>query len=162
MGRLYDITNDFVKVQEMIESGEYDEAALKDTLESLEFDLEEKAENYAKIMKNLKSDIAGLKLEEGRLKNKRKTLENTVEYLKNNLKYAMIVSNHLKFKTQLFSFSVGKGIPSLDIKTEENIPSEFYKEQEPKLDREALLDYIKSGAKIEGVEIERTPTLTIK
>lgn len=162
MGRLYDITNDFVKVQEMIESGEYDEAALKDTLESLEFDLEEKAENYAKIMKNLEADIAGLKLEEERLENKRKSLENKIEYLKKNLENAMITAKHLKFKTPLFSFNVQNNAPSLDIETEENIPKEFYKEQAPKLDRVALLKHIKEGTEIEGVSIKRTQSLRIK
>jgi len=50
MSTLYEITGNFIRLLEMAEEEEISEEALADTLESLEYDLAEKADQYAKII----------------------------------------------------------------------------------------------------------------
>ena len=58
---LYELTGQFLEVNEMAENGEIDEETMQDTLESIECEIEVKAENYAKVIRNLESDMESLK-----------------------------------------------------------------------------------------------------
>ena len=77
MASLYELTGDYARFSELMEMEELEpemQEALEDALNNLGEDIEIKLENYAKIIKNFESDIAGLKAEEERLNKKRKTL----------------------------------------------------------------------------------------
>lgn len=111
----------------MLESGEEDPQTVKDTLESVEYDLEEKADNYAKIVRNFESQIETLKAEERRLKDRRQVCENAIKRLKDDLQAAMMQTGKRKIKTDLFSFTVAKNGGALpvivDVETED-LPDE--------------------------------------
>jgi hypothetical protein len=162
MANLYEITDKYLKIQSMIEDGELDEQTLKDTLEGIEFDLEEKADNYAKIIKNISSDIEGIKTEQKRLADKGKALESKIKTLKNNLEQSMLMTGKKKFKTQYFSFNVQKNPPSVDIQDESKIPSTYFVTQDPKLDKKVLLKALKDGQIVEGATIKQTEGLRIR
>ncbi len=158
--KLYELTE---QIQEVLNNIDYiDEQTFNDTMESLQYDLHEKAEAYAKVIKTLDAEVDGVKKEILRLSDMKSTRENRIEYLKRNLEQAMILADDKKFKTDLFSFNVQNNAPSLDIADDAKIPSEYYIEQEPKLDRKALLDAIKTGHEIEGVGIKQTESIRIK
>jgi hypothetical protein len=159
---IYEIADNYLTIQRMLEDGEIDIDTFNDTLESIEFDLHEKADNYAKLIKNIESDINGLKDEEKRLADKRRALENKVLSLKKNLEHSMVLVDDKKFKTDLFSFNVQKNAPSLEVVFEEKIPEEYYIPQAPKLDRKELLKAVKGGLEVEGVGIKQTESLRIK
>jgi Siphovirus Gp157. len=61
----------------MLEDPELDPQTLSDTMEGIEGELEVKAESYAKVMKNLEADVAGIKAEIDRL-SERKRLSKTI------------------------------------------------------------------------------------
>ena len=124
---LYELTDEFLQLQQMLEDGEADEQIYQDTLESLEYDLEEKADNYAKIIRNFESQIETLKVEERRLKDRRQVCEKAIKRLKDNLQAAMVQTGKRKIKTDLFSFTVAKNGGALpvivDVDTED-LPDE--------------------------------------
>ena len=124
---LYELTDEFLQLQDLLEHGEADEQIYQDTLESLEFDLEEKADNYAKIIRNFESQIETLKAEERRLKDRRQICEKAIKRLKDNLQAAMLQTGKRKIKTDLFSFTVAKNGGALpvivDVDTED-LPDE--------------------------------------
>lgn len=124
---LYELTDEYLQLQELLESGEEDEQIVKDSLESVEFDLEEKADNYAKIIRNFESQIETLKAEEKRLKDRRQICEKAIKRLKDNLQNSMIQTGKRKIKTDLFSFTVAKNGGALpvivDVETED-LPDE--------------------------------------
>lgn len=124
---LYELTDEFLQLQQMLEDGEADEQIYQDTLESLEYDLEEKADNYAKIIRNFESQIETLKAEERRLKDRRQVCEKAIKRLKDNLQAAMVQTGKRKIKTDLFSFTVAKNGGALpvivDVETED-LPDE--------------------------------------
>lgn len=141
----------------LMENGE----DVTDTLESIEFDFEAKAENIAKLMAELTGNAESLKKEEERLYQRRKAIENNANTLKRYLETEMMNTGKTKFKTDLFSFGIQKNPPSLDISTEENIPDKYYV-IERKLQRAELLKDIKTGVEVEGVELKQTEGLRIR
>lgn len=137
MNSLYELTGQFLEIQSILESGEYDDQIVKDTLESLEFEIEEKADNYAKIIRNFESQIDAIKAEEKRLKDRRGTFEKSVKQLKENLQAAMIETGKRKFKTDLFSFNIAKNGGALPVVVDVEtwaLPDELVKiEEKPNL-----------------------------
>ncbi|MBQ1292826.1 MAG: siphovirus Gp157 family protein, partial [Clostridiales bacterium] len=89
MANIYELTQGIQMLMDLMEEGTMDEDTLKDALMNSKEELAIKLENYCKFIKNLESDIAGLKEEEKRLASKRKTMENTIERAKEAMKYAM-------------------------------------------------------------------------
>ena len=161
MAKLYELTDNYLKVLAMAEDGEDGEDVYIDTLESIEFEIEEKAENIAKIMAELQGSVDMLKKEEERLSAKRKVIENNSKRLKQYLEEQMLLTGKVKFKTELFSFGIQKNAPSLDVVTEDNIPEEFYV-VERRLNKTDLLKAIKAGLEIDGVSTKQTESLRIR
>ena len=152
MATLYDLTQDWIQLMNMLEEGA-DEEVINDTLEGLDYEIEEKAEGYAKVIRNIESDVAGLKTEIERMTDRKRVLENNISRLKNNLQAAMELTGKTKFKTDLFSFNVQNN-PAAVIMDEqylENIPEEYLIPQEPKIDKKKLAADLKAGVDLEGI-----------
>ena len=60
MANIYDLTEEFLKLLDMLEDEEVDEQTILDTLEGVEYEIEVKADGYAKIIKSLEADIEGI------------------------------------------------------------------------------------------------------
>lgn len=156
MASLYELTGEFAKWSEYMESTELDEhmaEALRDALDNIAVDIDGKLENYAKIIRNFESDIEGLKAEEARLAARRKAKENSIKNMKEPMTIAMQQTGRLKIKTDLFSFNVQKNTPSVVIDEQyiENIPEEYLIPQEPKIDKKKLKSDIDAGKDLEGI-----------
>ena len=52
MSRLYEIAEQYKALEVMLYDGEADEQLIFDTLEGIDMEFEEKADNYAKLIKN--------------------------------------------------------------------------------------------------------------
>lgn len=83
--KLYELTNDYLALQEAIENGEIPEEALADTLEAITGSLEDKVDSIACILKGMDADIAAIKAEEDRLEARRQTKEAARDRLKQYL-----------------------------------------------------------------------------
>lgn len=108
MPNLYNLTDDYEKVLQMLYDDEYEENAVIDTLDAIEDAIEDKADGYAMIIRSVEADIAGIKAEIERLQSRKKTLENKIGRMKSNLENSMRMIGKMKFKTALFSFGIQK------------------------------------------------------
>lgn len=145
MSNLYELTSQFQTLMDMLEDTEVEEQAILDTLESITYDIEEKADGYGKIIKSIESDIEGIDSEIKRLSSKKNTYKNRIQFLKNNLKYCMDTMGKRKISTQLFTFNIQKngGKRKLILDTDiENIPEEYRVKQPDIVDNEALRNYL--------------------
>lgn len=152
MATLYELTQDWIQLMNLLEDGA-DEDVINDTLEGLDYEIEDKAEGYAKVIRNIESDISGLKAEIERMTDRKRVLENNITRMKNNLQAAMELTGKTKFKTDLFSFNVQNN-PAAVIMDEqylENIPEEYLIPQEPKIDKKKLAADLKAGVDLEGI-----------
>lgn len=94
---LYEVVQDYITIQHMMEDPDLDPQTLADTMESIEGELEVKAENYAKVIANLTADLNAIKVEIDRLTERKKTIENNIKNMKNALQDAMEVTGKIKF-----------------------------------------------------------------
>ena len=141
MGTIYDLTEAYSTVEEMLYDGETDEQVILDTLEAIDGEIEDKADNYAKLIKNLHSDAESLKAEEERLYQRRKSLENREKLLKSTLQSNLEFIGKTKFKTALFTYTVAANGGKAPLSITDNlgdIPGKFLIPQPPKVDTEAV------------------------
>ncbi len=164
MSTIYELTDDFLRLLEMAEDPETDPQAFADTLEGLEYEIEVKAENYAKVIKQLDSDAAGIDAEIKRLQAKKSAIANSQDRMKKTLEGAMIATGKVKFKTDLFSFNIQKNPPSVELDEEhlELIPIEYLIPQDPKPDKKRMLAELKEGKELGFARLKQTESLRIR
>lgn len=144
--RLYELAEQWDDVYNMLEDGETDEQVIFDTLESIEGEIEDKADNYAKMIRNLQASVDVLKAEEERLYQRRKSTENHIQRLKDNLQANLEFIGKTKFKTDLFSFSVAKNGGKQPLSITDNldeIPGKYLVPQPPKVNNDAVRELLK-------------------
>lgn len=138
---IYQLTEEYMDVLNMLYDSETDEQTILDTLEGIDGEIEEKADNYAKIIKTLLADAQTLKEEEDRLCVRRKGLENRVKRLKDTLQANLESIGKTKFKTALFTFSVATNGGPQPLSITENldeIPGKYLVPQPPKVNTDAI------------------------
>lgn len=162
---LYEVTSDYLRIMAMMEDPELDPQTLADTMEAVEGELEVKADGYAKVIRNMESDISAIKAELTRLSDRKKTIEKNIQTLKLALQKAMEITGKTKFKTELFSFGVRNNAPAVVIDEQyiENIPTEYLRIKEPEIDKTKLKEALKAGVDLEGIaHLEKSSSLVIK
>ena len=168
MASLYDLTGDYAKFAEYMEQVELEpemQEALEDALNNLGEDIEIKLENYAKIIKNFESDIAGLKAEEERLAKKRKAMENSIKNMKQRMTEAMVQTGKVDIKGELFKFKVQANPPAvvMDVNYIEDVPEKYLIAQDPKIDKKKLAEDLKAGVELDGVaHLEASASVRIR
>ena len=155
--QLYELTEIYLNLKDM----DIEEGDLNSALENIDDEIETKADNIAKVLRDFDGDIEALKSEEERLAKKRKAIENRQKQLKEYLQNAMLVLDKRKFKTDLFSFNIQNNAPSLKILDESKIPEDYYK-IEKKLNKNDLKEAVKSGLFEDAAELVQTESLRIR
>ena len=159
---LHELTGEWIDLYEMMEDPDCDPQAIADTLEGLEGEIEEKADNYAVIISTLKADSAALKAEEERLHSRRKAIDNNIERMKRNLENMMFTTGKIKFKTLRYSFGIQKNPPSI-VLDGGTIPEEYLIPAEPTVNKKQMIVDIRAGRDLTGVaHIEQTESLRIR
>ena len=164
MFSIYELTEDYIKLLSMAEDPDIEEEVFLDTLEGIEGALEDKAEGYAKVMRQLETNASGLDAEIKRLQERKTLVTKNVERMKKTLQTMMEATGKTKFKTELFSFNVQNNPPSLVMDSEdiETIPMEYLVPQDPKIDKTKIKADIKAGKEITFAHMEATKSLRIK
>lgn len=157
MATLYELQGALLQIQRMIEDGA---EGLDDTLESIELGVAEKLEGYAMVIKNIESDIEGLKAEEKRLAERRKAMENNVKRMKDSMYDALLTVEGNRLKTDKFTFSLRKST-SVQIVDESLIPQQFI-QTETKISKTELSKALKNGESIAGASLVENQSLSIR
>ena len=127
MSNLYQLTNNYETVLNMLYDEDADEQMILDTLEAIEGEIEDKANNYAKIIKELEAKQNARKEEAKRLTESAKVFENRVKALKKNLFNSMKATGKTKFATDLFSFNIAKNGGKQTLTIDGEVPEEYTK-----------------------------------
>lgn len=157
MATLYELTGQFNHVAEMLVDEGIDQEVIIHTLESIDAAIEEKADNYAKLIKNQESDSKGIADEIKRLQARKQAVDNNARNMKLSLQNSMIEIGKTKFKTELFNFNIQKNPVKVDIVDENLIPDEF-KKIKIEYDKTA----IKKADNVPGVELIQSESLRIR
>lgn len=153
--KLYELKENYKQIAEYLYEEEMNEDELLNLLTLIDEAIEEKADNYAKIIQELEYDIQKIKSEEDRLTMRRKALENRVELMKQNLKITMEEINKPKFKTALFNFSIcaNGGKQPIEYKKDidlKNLEERFIK---PELNKDEVRIALEDGEYLEFAKL---------
>ena len=162
MPTMYELTADYMTVLNMATDGETPPDTIADTLEAIGGEIEIKAENSAVIMQELTAESEKLKNEIDRLTARKKSLETNVAAIKQRIFDAMKTTGKEKFKTTLFSFSIGKNPAKLVIDDSEKIPRKYLIPQPAKVDNAKLKEDLKAGKVCSYAHLEQGESLKIK
>lgn len=127
MPNLYVLNQNYEKVLNMLYDEDIDEQMVLDTLESIEGEIEDKADGYAKIIKELEAKRDARKAEAKRLTENAKVFDNRVNALKQNLFNTMKSTGKTKFATDLFSFNIAKNGGKQTLTIDGDVPKEYTK-----------------------------------
>lgn len=158
--KLYELTTAYNNVLEMAE--ELDQETLLDTLESIQENIEDKAENTAKIIRSLQADAKAIKAEEARLTDRRKAIESKVSSIETYLQEQLEMVGIDKIKRPTLTVSLQKNPASVSIVDESLIPDDFLIPQPPKVSKKDILVALKEGKVVEGVELVQSKGLRIR
>lgn len=160
MASLYELTGSMAYLHQLLEDPEADEQVIKDTMESINYEIEDKADGYAKIIRMLNAEVEAISTEVDRLEGRKRAIQNNSDRLKQALEQSMIFLNKRKFRTALFSFNIQKNTPSVNITGE--VPEQFLIPQEPKVDKRAIIAYVKEHGNTEYAELTQSESLRIR
>lgn len=131
----------------------------QERLDALEIERSIKIESIACWIKNLTSDINGIKAEEEQLAQRRKAKERKIDSLSEFLKYTLNCTPFESVKCKV-SFRRSKSVNIID---ETTIPSEYIQtEIVTKIDKKALGAALKGGELIDGAELKENFNIQIK
>ena len=165
MANVYELEKGFQTLWDILEDETVEDAVLEDAFTNLTDDLKDKFENCCKYIKNLDSDIAGLKEEEKRIKAKRQALENGKERLKALMLRAQKASGEKKLQCGTFTTTL-QANPERVVMDEpliENIPEEYLKFKEPEVNLSKIKEDIKAGKDLSALaHLERTQSVRVR
>lgn len=165
MARLYELTEAYASLIAMLEDCESasEEEQILSELTGLNDAIGDKAEAYARIMRNMLSDISGCKAEIERLKGLKERLENAVDRMKDNLRYAMEIAGATEISTSIGKWRIQRNPPKVQVTDSALIPSDYLIPQPPKVDSKAILAaYRNDGEIVPGTEVVQEESVRFK
>lgn len=160
MATLYELTGQYLDIYNL----EIDDETKLDTIESLGLDeeIEAKAENYAKLIRNLEADKQIYKEEEQRFKEKKEKTDKKIERLKRDLQASMEITGKTKIKGELFTLSIQNTKASVVV-DEAKLPEKYWTKKVTEApNKKELYDLLKAGEEIEGATLQENRSLRIK
>lgn len=129
-----------------------------DKLNALQIEREEKVENVALWIKNLKSDAEALKAEKQAFAERQKAAESKAESLKKWLTEALAGE---KFKTTKVAVSFRK-TKSVQVEDIWKLDDSFVKYAEPTPDKAAIKKAIEAGQEVAGATLVENVSISVK
>lgn len=164
-------TNEIIKniayINAKRDAGEIDEDIWRDTMESLDGELEDKLDAMEYVMEDYENDLAVIKREEERLKKateNKKAVENRIKSLKGFMAYFLDQAGKKKVTTDSHIYSIRNFKASVEI-NDDDLPDEYIVEHtkvERNPDKNRLYKELKAGAEIPGAWLKPNRKAVIK
>lgn len=157
MTKLYEITGQFRELAALAEGADEDLLiAVRDTIDAIEAEFNDKAVAVSHIVLNFDADIAALDLEIDRLTERRRLITNRQKQIKDYLRENMEATGISKISCPLFTITCAKGRESVVVDNEDGIPDDLMSvKTEVRPDKIAIAARLKAGEEIPGCRLER-------
>ncbi|MEB7457772.1 siphovirus Gp157 family protein [Staphylococcus aureus] len=159
MANLYELSEAF---KELSNQDELDPTLLKDTLDSIQAEMNVKVDNIVNWRRETLGDIDVIDKEIKRLQNLKKQKQNLTDRLRDYLKEMLETQEADSYRTATNHIYKRKNGASKNIIDEKLIPNDYWLSQAPKLNSKQLIDDLKAGKDIPGAELKVTESLVIK
>lgn len=160
--KLYELTEKYAVLAQMISDDETQTEALGDTLQALNDAIEVKAENIAKLIKTIDAEAEAMRNEEKRIADRRRAIETKRDGLKRYLEEQLSIAGMDKVKTPIFTVALQNNPPAVQILDEFLIPQIFFTTPAPALNKALLSERLKAGEEIPGAILTSGKSLRIR
>ena len=158
---LYEITQEALYLSTLLETEELT-PELEEALIINQDQLQAKAVNYAKVIANYQAESDAIDQEIKRLKAMKESRDKKIDWLKESVKKAMLVSGIEKVESPLFKLSVRRS-EAVEVDVVEALPSAFQNVKNVvTADKVAIKEAIKRGEFVMGARIIENFNLQIK
>lgn len=165
MATLYKLTEEYTELLDALDGAETNEeiAGIWEQIYGKEEDIVEKADAYARILRNKQAEAEMYKAEAERLTKRRKAAENCVERLK-----AWLLDNMQRMEITDIETGIGKwhvqlNPASCEVLDVDMVPAEYHIPQPDKIDSRGILQqYRKTGEIPSGVDIRQAVGIRFK
>lgn len=166
--KLFDIAAEYRQAADTLMDLDLPEEVIKDTLESLSGDLEQKARNIAVLIDQGIADIERAREKEKALAARRKAAEARVAHLKQFLLAGMQLAKVERIEGPFVSVAIRVNPPAVDIFDPKQIPEQFMVAPPPPPppektpDKAAIAAALKAGTDVPGARLTRGVRLEVK
>lgn len=158
---LYKLTQEASYLASLLEEGELT-TELEQALVINQNELQEKAINYVKVIKNLEADSDAIDAEIKRLKAMKEAKDNAIDRMKEAVRNAMLVSGIDKIESSLFKLSLRRS-EAVEVVNIDQLPEMLTTVKKTvSADKVKIKEAIKSGLTVEGAVLTENFSLQIK
>ena len=165
---LYQITGDYLALMHKLDSLDLDAVTIRDTIDASGITdlLEVKAQGYEMVARAAVQYVPSIDAEIERLQALKAARERIASSLREALKHNMEVAGIERITCPLFTISIAKNPPSVDIFDVLSLPAQFMVTPPPKTpvatpDKKAIAAAIKAGEDVQGARIIQNTRLKI-
>lgn len=154
MPSIFELTKQQTDLKALVESGELDQEMAADTFEGMDHELDEKINDYCRVLNSMAADLTTIENEIARLQTLKVEKQNQIKAIKKTLMFGLSGIEKSKFDTGLFKGYVRKGSQSVKVIDSNEIPSEYIEvkvTEQP--DKTAIKNALKAGEKVKGAEL---------
>lgn len=159
---IFDISAEYFDALEALEIDENGEVLGYEKVEAIAEDFDNKAENIAQYIKELKYEAEDLKAEQDKLSERRKAVENKAEWLKGMLTEAFELVGKKELKTAKCRISF-RPSESVNIIGVDYLPDEYKRIKTViEADKDKIKKALKAGEEVIGAELIQKNNIQIK
>lgn len=165
MASLYEITGKYSEIMnELSYCDDVDQiAALMTAIDSIESEIVEKADVYARVKRNLESESEQLAAEIKRLQTAKKVADNKVQALKTAMMNAMEMLDMKSLQTGIGKWTIKNNPYSVQVIDEKSIPEKYMIPQAPVVDKAAISKHFKeTGEIVDGIDMVQGKSIMFK
>lgn len=157
MTHLYEISESLRGLASVDAEDEGMALAIRDTMEAVQGEFDEKAKAVASVILNMDSDADAIQSEIDRLTARKKAIQNRQEGIRNYLRENMEACGISKITHPLFSITLAKGREIAVIDDPGALPDDLvYVKTEVRPEKAEILKLLKEGVEVPGAHIERS------
>lgn len=167
--KLYEIADTYRAFMAAVDAGEIPEDAVADTLDGIEGEFDQKVDNIACLIKELRLEAQAIKEEADNLYVRQKQKQARADWLSRYLQANMQATGNGKIETARNRITIKKNPVSCKILDEDTVLgflqlhgiADCYK-QETTIKKRELLSRLKAGEEIPGAELDVSERIEIK
>ncbi len=165
MTALYQLVADYKEAAERLSESGLDEQTITDTLEGLSGDIEQKAINLAKLIRNIEAETSAIRSAVDDMVKRANAEEAKAKRLRDYIKDGLQQAKIRKVACPFFVVSIKATPAAVVIEDEKLIPGNLMSwppAPAPKPDKRAIAEAIKAGKEVAGARLEGGTRLEIK
>jgi chaperonin cofactor prefoldin len=152
MPKLYELTGHYKNLIDLLDDDSIPQEEIMAAIQQVDGEIVIKAQEMAKLLKNIGSDANAYEIEEKRLKAKRQSLERRYDGIKDYLEGELIKAGVAKV-SGVVPLSFRKSPPSVNVIDAAKIPDNYMVPKPAEPDKKTILEDLKGGKEIPGVEL---------